>query len=66
MTNSTDSKNITVEIETLYGREVIRPICDAAKTFAKMAGTKTLTRQQIELVKELGYKVLINQKAVAL
>lgn len=54
-------KTITVEIKTVYGADNIYPVCDSAKTFAKIAGTKTLTRETIKLVKELGYTVEVKQ-----
>ena len=46
---------ITVEIKTEYGQERIYPGCDEAKSFAKIAGTKTLTRETCKLIKQLGY-----------
>ena len=46
---------ITVEIKTEYGQERIYPVCDEAKSFAKIAGTKTLTRETCKLIKQLGY-----------
>jgi hypothetical protein len=57
-----DSKQITVEIKTVYGNELIYPICDQAKLFAELAGTKTLTLRQISLIKQLGYTVTARQK----
>lgn len=50
---------ITVEIKTVFGNEVIYPVDDAAKQFAAIACTKTLTRQVIEQIKKLGYTVVV-------
>jgi hypothetical protein len=54
---------IQVKIKTNYGRESIYPVCDNAKKFAKLCGTKTLTREAIGHIKSLGYKVEICQPA---
>lgn len=50
---------IEVQLKQQYGQEVVVPICIAAKLFAQVAGTKTLTRPTIELVKQLGYRVVV-------
>lgn len=55
-------QNIIVRITQNYGVEAIYPACDAAKTFARLAGTKTLTRNTIKLIKELGYGVIVQQQ----
>lgn len=50
---------ITVEIKNVYGNEMIYPVCAIAEGLAKLAGTKTLTRDAIKTIKELGYKIII-------
>lgn len=57
---------IIVEIRSVYGKETIYPICDAAKTFSKLCGTKTLTREAINHIKELGYEIQVSQPIVSL
>jgi len=52
---------ITVEIKSQYGANVIHPVCDKAKTFAQIAGTKTLTRDAIQNIKALGFTVEVRQ-----
>ena len=52
---------ITVEIKSQYGAHVIHPVCDKAKTFAQIAGTKTLTRDAIQNIKSLGFTVEVRQ-----
>jgi len=49
--------NIVVEIKSNYGTEAIYPVCDKAKEFAAIAGTRTLTRGTIERIKTLGFEV---------
>jgi hypothetical protein len=50
-------KTIRVVLGHQYGQEVIHPVCEDAKTFCAIAGTKTLTRQLVANVKRLGYRV---------
>ena len=52
-----NGKKLTVAIKNVYGEEKIYPLCEAAKTFAKIAGTRTLTLRAIEAIKKLGYAV---------
>ena len=53
--------SITVTIKSNYGQEAIYPACEASKVFAALAGTKTLTRKDIDLIKQLGYSVAVAQ-----
>lgn len=53
--------SIQVEIKNVYGNEAIYPICDKGKTFASMVGQKTLTRRDIDHIKELGFTVEVVQ-----
>jgi hypothetical protein len=57
---------IIVKITQNYGTEAIYPVCEAAQTFARLAGTKTLTRGTIALIKRLGYTVNVQQDQVTL
>jgi len=50
-------QTITVEIKNVFGNETIYPIDEKAKTFARLAGTKTLTRDAIKNIKDLGYTI---------
>lgn len=52
---------ITVRLTNQYGLRVIVPVCDTAKTFAQLAGTKCLTPGAVELIKLLGYTVKVEQ-----
>jgi hypothetical protein len=49
---------ITVQIRTVYGVENVYPICDKAKSFARIARTKTLTLDTLHEVKALGYDIV--------
>lgn len=56
---------ITVRIKNNYGQDTIYPVCEKAKTFSKMLGQKTLTRGDINNIKELGYAVDVETEAPA-
>lgn len=57
---------ITVEARSQYGNTVIHPVCDKAKLFASIAGTKTLTYNTLKQIKALGYIVTVKQNEVIL
>lgn len=48
---------IQVQIKQVYGNETIYPVCDTAKKFAALLGTKTLTYRAIQGIKDLGYSI---------
>ena len=48
---------VRVEIRNVYGNERIYPACDSAAAFAQLAGTKTLSRHNIDAIKRLGYVI---------
>lgn len=50
---------IRVTIRSVYGNERIYPICDLAKTFAKLTNSITLSRESISLIKSLGYSIQV-------
>ena len=60
------NQNITVEIKDVYGVSKVYPVCDEAKIFAAIAGTKTLRPEDIKHIQTLGYAVEIKQREVRL
>lgn len=50
---------IQVSIKSVYGNKLIYPIDDKAKYFAKIARTSTLTPQVIDLIKRIGFTVIV-------
>ncbi len=52
---------VIINIKNVYGNETIYPACDLSRTFADIAGTKTLTRDTMRHIEKLGYRVLIEQ-----
>ena len=58
------NKTIIVRIKSVYGENKVYPVCREAETFAKLAGTKTLTMSTIKLIKDLGYTVSVQSDAI--
>lgn len=48
---------ILVEIRYVYGHDYIYPACNKALIFAKLVRQKTLTKRDIDLIKDIGFKV---------
>lgn len=57
---------LTVELKDQYGTQVVYPVCDNSKLFARLAGTRTLTPSAISLIKQLGYEIIVKPAVVSL
>ena len=55
---------ITVKIKQNYGIERIYPVCERAIWLAALTGTKTFTKEHIEIIKKLGYTVEVQQRTL--
>jgi hypothetical protein len=55
---------ITVTVRDVYGIQTIYPACETAKLLARLANTKTLTRQALETIKKLGYTVTVTAPTI--
>lgn len=53
--------SITVMFKNQFGTETIVPVCETAKHFASIAGTKTLSKPVIASIKQLGFVVNVQQ-----
>ena len=53
---------ILIRLDKNYGIETAYPVCDAAKLFARIAGTKTLTHNTLRDVAALGYQIEVVQE----
>lgn len=53
---------ITVQIRTVYGVEQVYPVCDQARMFAAVAGTKTLTHSALQAIEAGGHTIQIQQQ----
>ena len=54
---------ITIRCEKNYGVEVFYPACKQSELFARIAGTKTLTRHALRDIAALGIEIEIEQTA---
>ena len=50
---------LLIEVRSVYGNEMIYPANDAARTFAKIAGTKTLKRDTLKAAQSLGFTIKV-------
>jgi hypothetical protein len=50
---------IIIELKSVYGLQTYYPYCEKSKLFAKIAGTKTLTKHALTDIKKLGYEIHI-------
>jgi hypothetical protein len=57
-----DPMEITVKRKTVYGNEVVYPVCDTANCLTMLGDTKTITPRQIGIIKALGYKINLEQQ----
>jgi predicted type IV restriction endonuclease len=55
---------ITIQIRQVYGNQAIYPVCEKAKIFAALAGTKTLTLQAVAQIKLLGYAINVQPQTL--
>lgn len=48
---------VQVEVRSVYGTVLIYPANNAAKVFAQIAGKKTLSKADLDLIRSLGFEV---------
>lgn len=56
--------HITVKVKDVYGKSLVYPICEDAQRFAKIAGTKTLSRAVILQIKAMGFDVQVKRETL--
>lgn len=56
------NNELLVEVDRVYGKKTVYPLCDKAKLFASLSGTKTLTPHAIDCIKALGYTLKIQHE----
>lgn len=54
-THPNSDRVLTVSVVEAYGRETIRPECELSRKFVALLGQKTLTRENVEKIKSLGF-----------
>lgn len=61
-----DDNTITIEIKDVYGQPKVYPVCDKARIFTEIAGTKTLLPADIHRIQALGYTVKVKPRELGL
>jgi hypothetical protein len=64
MTDYTTQPTITVEVRDVYGKPIAYPMDTAARIFADIAGTLTLTDMTLKRIKALGYHINVTQRKI--
>ena len=55
---------LIVEKKNVYGVERVYPVCNKAKLLTALTGNKTLLDVDIELIKELGFKLATKSEEI--
>jgi hypothetical protein len=64
--NTKPTGTLQVMVKDQYGTKAYHPINDTAFTFAKIAGTKTLTLATLKYALSLGYEIAYQHQPVEL
>lgn len=59
-----ETMQITVEIKNVYGVERIYAVCNNAKLITKLKQSKTLSKEDISILREMGYKIETKQPTI--
>lgn len=49
------NNKLQVAVKTVYGNELIYPVCDMARSLCELANTKTFTESAIRTCKKMGF-----------
>ena len=55
---------LIVEIKNIYGVERIYAVCNNAKLITKLKQSKTLSKDDISILRELGYTIQTKQPTI--
>ena len=55
---------LIVEIKNVYGVERIYAVCNNAKLITKLKQSKTLNKEDISILRELGYTIETKQSTI--
>ena len=59
-----NNMQLIVEIKNVYGVERIYAVCNNAKLITKLKQNKTLNKEDISILRELGYKIETKQPTI--
>ena len=52
---------VTIQVKNVYGEDKVYPVCSNAKLFAEIAGTKTLSANTLQIMKEHGVETVLTK-----
>jgi hypothetical protein len=52
-----NATTIQITLKSVYGVETAYPVCERAKLFAEIAGSKTLTHRTLCLIERMGFEI---------
>ena len=55
---------LTIEIKSVYGVQRIYAVCNNAKLITKLKQSKTLNKEDISILRELGYTIETKQPTI--
>ena len=55
---------LIVEKKSVYGNDLIYPVCEKSKLFARISGNKTLLPEVIGYIKQLGFYLVTNGEEI--
>ena len=59
-----NEQSINVEIKNVYGNDLIYPINEVGIKFACLLKKKTLTKDELKIIKELGFTIEVISKGL--
>jgi hypothetical protein len=59
-----NEQSINVEIKNVYGNDLIYPINEVGMKFACLLKKKTLTKDELKIIKELGFTIEVISKGL--
>ena len=59
-----NNMQLIVEVKNVYGVERIYAVCNNAKLITKLKQSKTLNKEDISILRELGYKIETKQPTI--
>ena len=59
-----NEQSINVEIKNVYGNDLIYPINENGMKFARLLKKKTLTKDELKIIKELGFTIDVISKGL--
>jgi len=53
---------IVIKIKNVYGENKAYPVCEHAKIIAEIAGTRTMTPENLKRIERLGLEIIVEQE----